>query len=246
MNRQKTSVVWKPSKEEFQKLVSSSKSIADIIRHFGLVGASANYDTVKKRISEENIDASHIPLGLGSNKGRKFGPSKDRIPTKDLLVEDSSYSRGHLKKRLLQEKLIENKCQECGLHSEWNGKSIILVLDHINGVNNDNRLENLRMLCPNCNSQMPTFAGKQLRLRGNCSNCGKDLSRNKNATGMCLNCCNKLCEKRKTYKVPLDQRPGKEELKEMIDTMSWCAIGRKYGVSDNSVRKWARKHGLIQ
>jgi 5-methylcytosine-specific restriction endonuclease McrA len=63
-----------------------------------------------------------------------------------------------LKRRLISESLLENKCsiQECGL-TEWCGRPIVLVLDHINGVNNDNRLENLRFLCPNCNSQQDTF-----------------------------------------------------------------------------------------
>jgi 5-methylcytosine-specific restriction endonuclease McrA len=51
----------------------------------------------------------------------------------------------------------------CGQQPMWNGKQLVLILDHINGINNDNRLENLRLLCPNCNSQTPTFAGRNAR-----------------------------------------------------------------------------------
>lgn len=66
-------------------------------------------------------------------------------------------STGGLKKILLRLKLIENKCYECGLGPEWNGKKLVMVLDHKNGMRNDHRLENLWMLCPNCNAQQPTF-----------------------------------------------------------------------------------------
>ena len=59
--------------------------------------------------------------------------------------------------------ILKNKCSICGLDGKWNDKKLIMVLDHINGINNDNRKENLRMLCPNCNSQQPTFAGRNKR-----------------------------------------------------------------------------------
>ena len=65
----------------------------------------------------------------------------------------------HLKERLVKEKYLEYKCAECGI-TEWNGKPLSLHLDHINGINNDHRIENLRFLCPNCHSQTNTYAGK--------------------------------------------------------------------------------------
>lgn len=71
-----------------------------------------------------------------------------------------NFSTSRLKKRLIDENLLENKCSECGISGEWNGKELTLQLDHINGINNDNSLENLRILCPNCHSQTNTYAGK--------------------------------------------------------------------------------------
>lgn len=80
----------------------------------------------------------------------------------DGLTENSTYKTKELKKRLVQESLLDYVCAECGLDPEWNGKKLVLALDHINGTNNDNRLSNLRFLCPNCHSQTDTFAGRNV------------------------------------------------------------------------------------
>jgi hypothetical protein len=85
------------------------------------------------------------------------------VPLDEVMVENSSYSRCCLKRRLLEEHIFENKCSRCGQDANWCGEPLVLVLDHINGINNDNRFENLRLLCPNCNSQTPTFAGRNVR-----------------------------------------------------------------------------------
>ena len=78
----------------------------------------------------------------------------------NILVINSTYSRTNLKPRLISENILEYKCIECGNTGEWNGKPITLQLDHVNGVYNDNRVENLRFLCPNCHSQTDTFRSK--------------------------------------------------------------------------------------
>ena len=64
---------------------------------------------------------------------------------------------------MIEENFIENKCSECGLQNKWKDKKLVLVLDHINGTNDDYRLKNLRLLCPNCNSQQKTFAGRNIK-----------------------------------------------------------------------------------
>lgn len=79
-----------------------------------------------------------------------------RIPLESLLVSDRAVSTGHLKGRLRKAGLLSKICEECGIAS-WNGKPLSLQLDHINGNNKDNRLENIRMLCPNCHSLTPTY-----------------------------------------------------------------------------------------
>lgn len=83
----------------------------------------------------------------------------------DVFVENSSYPRHRLKERIVKNNLIPYKCACCGMSSVWNDLPLVLQLDHINGVNNDNRLENIRFLCPNCHSQQGTYAGKNKKLK---------------------------------------------------------------------------------
>lgn len=103
-------------------------------------------------------------------KARKRGElvTYSRItPLKDILIENSSYNRGHLKKRLIKEGILENKCILCKLPPTWEDKDLIMVIDHTNGIKDDNRLENLRLLCPNCNSQTSTFSGRNTKKKLN-------------------------------------------------------------------------------
>lgn len=95
----------------------------------------------------------------GDLKARSFGMSIAE------LLSDPKRSRKHVKTRLIRAGLLMNSCQSCGL-ADWLGKPLNMHLDHINGVKNDNRLENLRMLCPNCHSQTPTYGGRNLKRVG--------------------------------------------------------------------------------
>ena len=157
--RKKRSAIWKVSDEELKEVVSKSGSISEVLKHFGFSNKGSNYKTLYARLKHSNISTDHIPKGLGSNKGLKRAAAKG-LPLEVYMIKDSTYNRGTLKKRLIREGFIENKCVFCGLQNEWQGKPIVLILDHINGISNDHRLENLRLLCPNCNSQTDTFAGR--------------------------------------------------------------------------------------
>lgn len=96
-------------------------------------------------------------------RGRKVGRNKiwdEKYPLEEVLVENSTYARHALKRRILQQELIPYVCACCGIGPEWNGKPMPMILDHINGVNNDNRLENLRFVCSNCDSQLDTYKSR--------------------------------------------------------------------------------------
>lgn len=86
-----------------------------------------------------------------------------RLTNEEVFVCNSLYSRNHLKKRIIDERLLPYTCAECSNNGQHNGKKLSLQLDHINGISDDNRLENLRFLCPNCHSQTETYAGKSTK-----------------------------------------------------------------------------------
>jgi len=149
----------KYEKDNLEKIVKESFSIADVCRKLDIRPVGGNYKTIKKYVKLYNIDKSHF-TGQGWNTGENFKNFSKTYSLDEILVENSTYTNnGSLKKRLIEEDILEYKCDECGIN-EWKRKSISLHLDHINGDNLDNRLENLRLLCPNCHSQTSTYCGK--------------------------------------------------------------------------------------
>jgi 5-methylcytosine-specific restriction endonuclease McrA len=215
MNRKKRSIIWSISTDEFKALVAKSNTITDILRYFNLNNKGGNHHTIKRRVIYENIDMSHIALGKGSNKGKKFPPKKTN---EDFFCKNGSLNRDSIKKRIIRNDLISYECESCGLKDTWNNKKISLQLEHKNGIPNDNRLENLCFLCPNCHSQTDTYAGKRFK---------KPPKIKKGKQG----------PKPWLRKV---ERPTKEELDNLVKDYPMTTIGKMYNVSDNAVRKWIK------
>ena len=150
-----TSKVYQISDKEFKGLIKKSNSYSDVLRALGLnTKGGSSTDILKKRIRELNCSISHFNKGIKPSNNAKY--SLDEI-----LVENSTYMNiRSLKDRIVREKRLEYKCAMCGNKGIWNGQKLSLQLDHINGVHNDHRIENLRFLCPNCHSTTETYAGK--------------------------------------------------------------------------------------
>lgn len=231
--RQKTSIIWKPNREEFQTIVNQYNSLADILRYFGLHAGAGNYKTIKKRLKEEDININHIKLGINSNKDRLFTKlSKNEIINRHFIY-GSKINSHTLKMYALRYNILDNICYECGQKPQWNGKPLVLQIDHINGISNDNRIENLRILCPHCHSQTDTFSGKRKKQHYNCIECHCEIIK---GSLRCTQCSYKL---QKPTKI---NWPSKEELIVLIDKIGFSAAGRKLGVSDNAIRKRLRNH----
>jgi hypothetical protein len=148
---------WEDS--QLVEAVRSSVSIAEVLRKLELIEAGGNYASIQKHITRLQLDTSHF-TGQAWNRGKIHGP-KRKIEVY-LGIDAVPIASNNLRMRLISEGLKEKRCEGCG-GEEWKGYPIPLELDHINGNRTDNRLENLRILCPNCHALTPTYRGKNIR-----------------------------------------------------------------------------------
>jgi 5-methylcytosine-specific restriction endonuclease McrA len=215
----KTSIIWKISKNELQSILDNSNSYSQALLKLGFkITTGGPYRTLIERIKIENLNTKIL-----ENNRQIFYKSKNPfkteiIPLDEVLIKESNYSRHLLKKRLIKNNILEYKCSLCSLKDTWNGKKISLQLDHINGINNDNRIQNLRFLCPNCHSQTNTYSGKNNKKQVNFTK---------------KNFIQKNNRKRK-FEIT------KEELINLIKQHPMTKVGEILGVSDNAIRKRCR------
>lgn len=148
----------KYNSEQLKKAVENSFSLAETLKTLGLVPCGGNYLVLKKAVAHFSLDTSHF-TGQLWNKGRKTGTKQ---PTENYLNNNVRISSSKLKKRLLSERILPFECSSCK-GTKWLDQPIPLELDHINGNSLDNRLENLRLLCPNCHALTPTYRGKNIK-----------------------------------------------------------------------------------
>lgn len=149
------------NEEQLKLAVKNATSIRQVLQKLNLKEAGGNYEQVKKYIKECNLKTDHF-TGKAWNRGL-IGVGTPRIPLEKILVQNSSFQSFKLKKRLFAEKLKPQQCEECGWAQKAPDGRLPLELDHINGNKADNRLNNLRVLCPNCHSLKPTHRGKNIR-----------------------------------------------------------------------------------
>jgi hypothetical protein len=172
-------------------------------------------------------------------RGKKAPCPQRRLSNDEAFVANSSVCTGQLRRMILREGLLEYHCAICGI-SKWLGQPLTLQLDHVNGIGNDARLENLRFLCPNCHSQTDTWGAKKGRPSvvppppgPKCPICQRPISQ----FGIrCRSCAGRASQRTKIL------WPVTPILRQMIERSSYLAVARQLGVSDNAVRKRLRNH----
>lgn len=151
------------------------------------------------------------------------------------FTENSNTSRDVIKRYIINKKLINYQCSECNISDRYNNKLIVLHLDHINGIYNDNRIENLRFLCPNCHSQTDTYCGKNKGVERKYCKCGNTKNYySKN----CVPCNNKERLNNDKKKIVW---PSVDYLIQRSKEIGFSALSRELGVTDNSIRKHIKK-----
>ena len=236
------------TKEQIEDIVRNNTDWNVIMNQLGY-NSCTHIPIIKNKLDKLEINYHHLPNDIIV--------SRRRYALEEILVEDSPYCGGmqSLLKRLKQERNWQHICSICNL-SEWNGKPIPLEIDHIDGCHTNNTYTNLRAICPNCHAQTDTYKGKNMlvcKLNPNpkpepkppkpkpeeqkCEGCSIVIDRRYTR---CTKCKSKnIFESGENRKV---ERPSYKQLQEDIKHMSMVQVGKKYGVSDNGVRKWLKKY----
>ena len=221
-------------KDNLEKIVKGSKTYRGCLVKLGIKNFGSSYNTIKKYIKKYDLDISHFENDISDWN------FLNKIPTEEILVENSTYKMtSSLKKRLYKEGLKERICEMCGQGEMWNGTKISLILDHVNGVNNDNRIENLRIVCPNCNAGLPTHCRGTKVIKKYYCKCGEEKSKR---ADKCIKCRDVSRVGSRINQRKVKNRPSLSQLLQDIEDTNYVQTGKKYNVSDNAIRKWIKQY----
>lgn len=237
------------STERLKEIVANATCYKDVLFAIGYQSNSGSVQQMlRERLRDENISTEHFTYATNNKRVQRT--------VENTLCENSTANQATARRMFLKQENIPYICAICGQEPFWNGKEMTLVMDHINGHNKDHRIENLRWVCPNCNSQLETTGSrniKNLQKEGYystkqescppsikeeqkyyCIDCGKEITQF--SSGRCVECAH-IAQRTVT-------RPDRETLKILLRTTTFTAIGAKYKVSDNAVRKWCDAENL--
>lgn len=224
------------NKSDIENIVRESKSVKECLEKMGRPSGPGNYRTFYRLRDKYDLDTSHF-----SQKGTRGVNEKTLyIPLNEYVKQSRNIKGSVLLTKLVKEGYKEYKCEnpECGI-SEWCGKPITLQIHHIDGNHNNNTIENLMILCPNCHSQTDSFCGRGKKYKKDnfCKVCGKPIHKDTDS-GICVKCRAKM--NRKT------EWPTKEKLSQILkeNKGNFTKVSKIFGVSDSAIRKWCKHYSL--
>lgn len=217
------------SSEDFKNLIKNSKSRAEVLDKLKMRKSGASFKIINRRIKNDELDISHFITGGHS------GNSK-RICNEELFTYLDRDRSSVIRNRIIKDKILQYKCQKCGVEDKWLNEIIILELDHIDGDRFNNKLENLRFLCPNCHSQTETFCGKRKKVKQlrKCS-CGNIINKFYKKDN-CAACQAKINESL--------IKPSLEQLKLDIYTLDAEKLKKKYHVRISKIKNWCLEYNI--
>lgn len=218
-------------KEQLQKLLTESSSLAEVISKLSLAICGAQYKNLSKRIKEDTLDISHF----SNLRFTKKAIAIQMLPDEIIFCENSTVTRNCVKNRIKKEKIMPYECKKCSNNGTWQNEKLSLQLEHINGIRNDNRVENLCWLCPNCHSQTSTFAGKNIKM--------SRISIYKPRTKPSDINPNWRSDKASIQPTKITW-PNIEEMKRLVWQKSLNSLSKILGVSDVSVARYCDKHHI--
>lgn len=224
--------------EELKDMIATSNSFKELQVKIGYSPNSGRVRNIIETYCKEN--------NISLNNIISQAPQRIERTPENTFIEHSTASQAVLRRLYFKGNYSEYKCSICGQEPFWNGKELTLTLDHINGHNTDDRLENLRWVCPNCDRQLDTFGSKNIlnsqeqrinaAKKWYCQSCGKEITHD--AT-LCPECY--ALSQRKVA-----DRPNAEELTALLkqNKGNFTAVGRIFNVTDNTIRKWCKGYSL--
>jgi hypothetical protein len=222
------------TEEQARRAIAASESLTEALRRLQVRPAGGNMAVLRRWIAEWGIPIDHLDSHAALRRA-----SKAPRPLADVMVEGSTYGRASFKRRLFAEGLEQRSSELCGQGELWHGRRMGLILDHVNGVPDDHRLENLRIVCPNCAATLDTHCARNLP-KAACRRCGARLR--SSARRYCSLACWHASDEAAALRAARRhvQRPPRDELVAVVARTSHAAAARRYGVSPASIYRWLR------
>ena len=217
----KKALIDKYSAEELKTIVENSYSYREVLIKLGYsCTTGSNNNTLKERIKRYNISIEHF--------SNYFYSPRQNIPLEEVFCENSSCNQKYLRRKVMENNLFSYKCAKCGNEGMWMGEKLTLNLDHINGNNHDNRINNLRWLCPNCDRQQPTFGAKNF----------KHLEKDE----ILIPYKNQIKEKPRLNSVQIPERSVVKQ--KLFEYKNYTQCANFFGISSTQLRRWCVKYNL--